>query len=291
MAERFLKAHEARKKGDRRPLQNFVNGWLAEPWVEYEVQREEDAILALRDDRPRGLVPAGDIVAGLTGAVDTHDDGFHYEIRAWGWGLQEESWQVREGFALSFAALEEILFNARYKDIEGNDYFVHFTVIDAMGHRTKEVYDWCVKHRGRVMPLKGEERMRQPYAFSRINTYPGTKKPLPYEITLLRADVNYYKNHLSNKLQVPPADPGAWHMHGDMTEAWAQQMCAEYVNTKGLWECPPSKANEAWDVSVYGLVCADIIGLRFSTQDVLDGHTEKPATPERLRSRWMEGRP
>ena len=55
--------------------------------------------------------------------------------------MELESWQVREGFIDSFAALEKILFEESYKDAEGIDYYVMLVVQDAMGHRTSEVYD------------------------------------------------------------------------------------------------------------------------------------------------------
>ena len=38
-------------------------------------------------------------------AVDTQKNGFFYEIRAWGWGSDLESWQVREGYVGTFEAL------------------------------------------------------------------------------------------------------------------------------------------------------------------------------------------
>jgi hypothetical protein len=41
------------------------------------------------------------------------------------------------------------------------------------------------------------------------------------------------------------------------------QMTAEYVNEKGLWECQTSRDNHAWDVSVYNLVIADVLGIKF----------------------------
>jgi len=252
-----------RSLADKTKLKDFRNKHQALPWLDYTQEREEDKILALRDDRPRGLVPSGDVVSCLTAGVDTQDNGFWYEIRAWGYGLILESWQIREGFIESFEALAQVLFEDSYLDIEGNEYRVRFTVHDAMGHRTAEVYDFARLHRGRLLPFKGEQRMRQPWALSKLDVYPGTNKPIPGGLHLLRADVNFYKNLLAHKLEIAPADPGAWHLHGETTEEWARQMCAEYINDNGLWENPAGRANHAWDCSVYNLVAADYLGVKY----------------------------
>ena len=255
----FLKYNETKKI---QALKDFKNAYCAEPWVVYQVERSEDAILALRDDRPRGVVPGDDVVAGLTVAADTQDNGFWYEVRAWGWGLIQESWQIREGFVPSFEALEQIFFEDEYFDENGKKYIIQGFVIDAMGHRTKEVYQWCSQHR-RVFPFKGEQKMSSPHAFTRRQYYPGTKIPIPGGVNLLRANVNYYKDDLSTRLEIAPADPGAWHLHSETSRNWAEQLTSEYVNEKGLWECPPGKANHGWDVSVYNLVIADVLGIKF----------------------------
>jgi len=258
---------------DKEKLKDFLNAHKAEPWKIYTAEREEDVILQLRDDRPRGRVPAGGIVAGLTAGVDTQADGFYYEIGAWGWGEEQESWQIREGYVTSFKALEQVLWEDVYQDAAGIDYVVQMVVQDAMGGtqrksagvgtRTSEVYDFCRKHRGRIVPFKGEQRMNQRFAYTKLDYYPGTNIAIPGGIQLLRANVTYYKNKLANKLEVAGADPGAWHLHSETEREWARQMCAEYVDENGLWQQIGSRENHAWDVSVYRLVAAAIIGMKF----------------------------
>jgi phage terminase large subunit GpA-like protein len=96
--------------GDKNKLKDFNNKHCALPWLEYKVERKEDRVLMLRDERPMGLVPGDNTVSCLTAGVDTQDNGYWYEVRAWGWGMTLESWQVRAGFVDSFEALEKILF-------------------------------------------------------------------------------------------------------------------------------------------------------------------------------------
>ena len=104
--------------------------------------------------------------------------------------------------------------------------------------------------------------MAHPCGISPQEFYPGTKKPIPGGINLLQADVTLFKNTLFNKLEISPADPGAWHYNSETSFEWARQMCAEAVNEKGLWECKSGAANHGWDCSVYNLVAAEFLGVR-----------------------------
>lgn len=256
IAEQFLKANEAKKKGDRRSLQNFINGWLAEPWIEYEQERKEDQILALRDERPRGLVPSEGVL-GLTAGADVQDNGFFYTVRAWGRSL--ESWLIREGFVDEWDVLQGIL-EGRYQDAEGKEYPIFLAFIDAMGHRTAETYKFC-RGKTRIRPSRGEQRMANPYAVTKVDTYPGTKKPIPGGVRLFRLHSNYYKDMLSGKLAVDPADPGAFHLHSDTSGDYARQMIAEYRDDAGIWQCPDGRPNHYWDCEYLALAAADIIAL------------------------------
>ncbi|MBN2061691.1 MAG: phage terminase large subunit family protein [Deltaproteobacteria bacterium] len=250
---------------DKNKLKDFLNSHKAEPWKDYTQEREENRILLLRDDRPRGIVPGGGIVSCLLAGVDTQDDGFWYEIGAFGWGMDLESWQVREGYVTTFSALEKVLFEDVYMDADENRYVVHLVIQDAMGHRTSEVYDFTRRHRGIVIPSQGVDtyRMTQPHKWSNQEFYPGTNKPIPGGVKLLRFDVNYYKNILAGKLEIHPDDPGTWHLHRETTEEWARHLCAEFINERGMWECPEGRPNHGWDCSVLRILAADILGVRF----------------------------
>ena len=271
-----------RGQKDKTKLRDFMNAYKAEPWVEYTQERKEDYILALRDDRPAGLVPKeADI---LIASIDTQDKGFYYEIRAWKFGSEMDSWLVRYGYVESFSALDQVIFESEYKDIDNNAYIVRFGLIDSQGHRTAEVYDWCRKHRI-IKPIRGERRiLGAPYKVSHIDTYPGTNRKIPGGLQLYRLDTNYYKDMLASKLEILPADPGAWHLHSEVTEDYAKQMTAEYVDEKtGFWVCPEHRANHFWDCAVYNLAAADIFGVKFLRKNVqqqkVKQKTEKPINP------------
>ena len=144
--------------------------------------------------------------------------------------------------------------------------------IDAMGHHTTEVYDFCRAHRGKIYPIQGmKNRSNRPYKYSKIDTYPGSNKVMPGGISLLQLDVNHYKDNLSGKLQVAPLDPGAWNLHSETTRDWAQHLCAEYLDDKkNKWECPSGKANHGWDVSVYNLALADVLAIKILSQKKIE---------------------
>jgi len=260
VTEKFL------KEKYEKSLQNFINGWLAEPWKDYQTTRVEDDMLRLRDDRPAGLVPSSPQISCLTAGVDTQDTGFWYEIRAWGWGMAQDSWQIRAGFVTTFSGLAQVLFEDEYRDVAGDAYHVHFVVQDAMGHRTSEVYDFARLFRGRLVPFQGSQRMKQPYAFSKLDMYPGSNKPIPGGIQLLRGDVTFFKNKLSSLLEIPVNDPGSWRMNRDLTQEWALQMCSEYLDEKGLWQQIGRRANHGWDCSVYNLIAAEVLGVKHWVQ-------------------------
>ncbi len=248
---------------DKNKLKDFMNSYKAEPWIMYTRDRPEDTVRALRDDRPRGLVPGNGIVAAITAGVDTQDDGFFYTIRAWGYGLTQESWLIREGFVTSKAGLAQVLFVDKYLDAAGSEYVVRIVVQDAMGHRTAEVYDFSRLYPGLLFPLKGAGQKNNPITWSIIDFYPGTKKQIPGGVRLLSADVGFFKNSLTGKMEISQSDPGAWHLHREITEEFIRHMTAEYVDDNGKWQVKGSRPQHYWDCSVYDLIAAEILQVKF----------------------------
>ena len=265
---------------DRNKLKYFQTQHAAEPWVDYHAERAEDRILALRDARPEGLVPAGNQTACLVAGVDTQDDGFFYDIWAVAAGPSIEAWQIRYGFVTTQEALIAALFGAHYLDAEGTEYPVRLAVQDAMGHRTAEVYDMARLYPGRLLPSKGHQRKVSPVTWSRIDCYPGTSKPIPGGLRLVNIDTTYFKNALASKLEINPSDMGALHLHSATDYSYATQMCAEYTDEKGVWQCPPGRANHYWDCAVLILAAIEILGVKFwrpAAQQVSAGIIKRPA--------------
>lgn len=244
----------------------FVTQIEAGEYRHHKRQRREDAILALKDDRPEGLVPGGGVVAGLVCGSDTQDNGNYYWIQAVGWGIKPERWLIRSGFVDTDSALAKVVYEDEYRDSDGNLYPVHLMVKDAMGHRTGDVYDFCLSHPGRCVPYKGATGRRpSPYTITTIDRYPGTSKPIPGGVRLYTCDSHFYKDQVAAKLAIKADDPGALHLHAETTEELAQHLCAETVDAHNLWQNAAKRPNHLWDCVMMAFIAEDILQLKFRT--------------------------
>ena len=280
-AASFLRAQKGRLDYITK-LKDFKNAIEALPWKLISAERKESAILALRDERPRGSVPGGGLVAALTAGVDTQDHGFWYEIRAWGYGgveLSMDSWQVREGYTLTFEDLSKILWSDVYADAEGRTYPVLFTLQDCLGHRTSEVYDFCIRNGTRIIPTMGKDVMATMYSWTNLQFYPGGKKSLPGGLKAVHVNTKFFKDRLASLLEIHAGDPGAFRFHSEMNEDWATHYTAEHINEKGLWECSSGKANHLWDCSVLNLVAHEIMGIKYQERPAHKPEIEPPRLP------------
>jgi len=232
-------------------------------------------------------------VAGLVAGVDTQDYGFWYRIRAFGYGgaeLVKESWGVREGYVTTWGALEQVLWKDTYQDEDGNKYIVSMVIQDALGHRTSEVYKFCIRHRGRVFPSFGRQKMAQANTWTNLQYFPGAKKPIPGGLKGINVNTNYYKDELSGLLEISPSDPGAWHENAEFSEAYARHMTSEFMNDKGVWECPSGKDNHLWDCAVLCLCAHDILGMMFWPKADRGQRSEVGAQQKRtVRSKGISG--
>ncbi|MCX5876617.1 MAG: phage terminase large subunit family protein [Deltaproteobacteria bacterium] len=249
----------------------WANGYEA---INYEAEhqdRKEDHILRLVDPAmPRGVVPRDPCCLVLL--VDTQRVGFYYQVWAYGWGRDMETWRVDHGFVEHFDHLKDIAAKT-WLDADGKEYRASAGFIDSGGgtdphqpkhSRTAEVYEFCRMHPF-FRPLKGRRDMAQPWNTTRLDYYPsrqGKKIPIPGGLTLYTINVTMAKNELAAKLQIEPSDPGAFHLHAEVGSDYAQQMCAEYQDERGYWICPRNKPNHHWDISVYGMAGAEILRIR-----------------------------
>lgn len=221
-------------------------------------------ILALCDDRPRGVLPgpSGQVngvprerVAAVLAAVDTQLRYFRYVIRAFGFGEEGESWLVQEGVAPTLQALDELFWNAEYRDSTGRPFKVRAVIIDAMGEpqRTAQVYAWASKNCGRVFPSQGVHAPSTPISYAPQEYFPGVKGDrvkIPGGVLLHKVDTTLFKGTLANRLSINPGDPGSFWLHAeaDHLQAYAREMTAEVWNTeKNLWDNPHGRPNHAWD--------------------------------------------
>lgn len=294
IAAAFLRAMTFTGETRNIELRRFFNNYEAMPSRTYRPKRKTDEILALRDDRPRGLVPEGGRVACLVAGCDTQKTGFWYRIRAIGWGHREESWGVTEGFAPwsgedGFAALNDVLWNHQYKDSHGVAYPIRLVVIDAMGHKAKEVYDWTKLYTGRAHPLQGVFRLPSPVVWSNQERYPGTNIPIPGGVMLARTNVTFFKNVLATKIAGRPEQEPMFHLHAETSEEYARHMVVEeFDENKQVWICDDKDENHLWDCEVYCEAAQYMLQIRQWPKPEKHAHMEED--DEDHGSRLLSGR-
>lgn len=262
---------------------DFANRFEAMPWVNVVATRETATIMALATELDDGLAPEWTDVL-LLGA-DTQDDGLWYEVRAFEFGPQLRSHGLRRGFVDSFSALSDVV-TAVYQCADGRQLQIIRGFIDAMGHRTTEVYDWCRSHR-HIWPIQGVQRLNVPLPDpTKLDRYPGGRS-IPGGLLLQRLDSNVFKDLLAAKLAVNVDDPGAFTFGSGLSESHARQYIAEEVDPKtNYWTCPPGKANHLWDCSTYVMACAYKFGVQFSqNQAAVPVRAARPKPKPRPR-RW-----
>ncbi|MDR2946708.1 MAG: phage terminase large subunit family protein, partial [Candidatus Adiutrix sp.] len=302
VAHAFLRWNKTGRLND---LKNFMNQVKAEPWKEQFSQREDDAVLALCDTRPRGVVPTPEEhddpqrqrppIAALLASVDTQGRYFCYAIRAFAYGSSEESWLVQAGTVPDFDDLVRLFWKSTYKDGLGREHRVRSVIIDAMGTRTKKVYEFCVQHRGRIVPYQGVDRLRVPIQHSSLEYYPddrGNKVRIPAGLTLHRVDTKFFKDDLAARLSIAPDDPGAFHLHSNEKkelDGYAREMCAEvWSDEKDGWINPHGRPNHFWDCEVMIQALAYQLNIRNWKMPEQMQHQSKPAGPPApLRGRPM----
>ena len=179
---------------------------------------------------------------------------------------------IEHGYVASFGQLNDIAFDV-WQDAEGKEYRAKCGWIDSGGginparpkhSRTNEVYRFCSKFKF-WRPLKGKQRIEQNWSDTWMDFYPsreGRREKIDGGLRRYNIDTTLYKDDLATKLMIEPGDPGAIVLDASTTTDYAQQLCAEYQDERGLWQCPSGKDNHQWDILVYAMAAADIMGVR-----------------------------
>ncbi|WP_309412056.1 terminase gpA endonuclease subunit [Desulfobulbus sp.] len=249
----------------------WANGYEAEDYRYEQQDRKEDFILRLRDEnRPRSVVPRG--TCYLAVIVDTQQIGFHYAVMAYGWGEDMPAAKIEHDSVEAFAQLNDIAATV-WKDADGKEYRAMSGWIDSGGgtnplapkhSRTNEVYRFC-KEFPFWRPLKGQRSMENGWLVKLMDFYPsrsGRMEKIPGGLKRYNINVTLYKDELAGKLQKEPGNSGAISLDAGTTSNYAAQLCAEYRDDHGFWHCPKGKANHQWDIWVYAMAAADIVGIR-----------------------------
>ncbi len=281
------------RAGDVSARRDLAHSIKAVDYQEDAAAIEGDFILRLRDDRPEGLVPSVPIAA-ITAVADMQKRGLWFSIRAWGFGLEQESWLLRAGYVDSWESLRRLFYETEFQDVHGGRYVITLRGIDSGGgeseqyvdiSRTGEAYLFACANSGIVL-FKGVRTLASPYRMTVIDRLPGTNKPLPSTPQLYTLNSKHYKDRLAAKIMVDPNSPGAWHLHSGYTAAqlemlhrdpatkmdhnlgeFARQMAAEGKDEKGgFWVNPKNRPNHYWDAAYMEMALVDIAQVKFWKQ-------------------------
>jgi phage terminase large subunit GpA-like protein len=266
-------------------LQNFVNSWLAEPWIENIETPTPAAIENLYGDYCEGEAPAGSVV--LTAAADVQRHYIQVAIR--GWALNGDSGLVLHKQVETFDDLAATVLESSFA-IQGTDtrLRVRLLLVDS-GYRTDEVYEFCRSHAPRARAIKGATHSLQGllYRASRLDLSAAGKR-IPGGLTLWLVDTSYFKDFVARRIQPPQSGVKLprWQVCPTVDAMYAGQVTAEHkisvrsrVSRKitEVWQLKPGqRRNEAWDLEVYNAVGADMSGLKYSVATPKTMVAQKP---------------
>jgi phage terminase large subunit GpA-like protein len=240
-AETYLRALLSNESGK---IQTAVNSQFGELYIDGggEVPPWE-TIFNNRLGYAAGTVP--DEVRYLTVGIDVQKMRLIYVVR--GWGFRGTSWLVKHGELHGSTAEPEIwsdLDTFLTTPIGGR--FIKLAFVDSGfrpgkkdGVPVNRVYEFCRRHRRFVFPTKGSSHtMLRPLVRAQIEvTQQG--KAAKYGLELIRLDTDHWKSFVHEKLVWPHDQPGAWHLHNDVDEAYCRQLVAEVRvlsdNNKPQW--------------------------------------------------------
>ncbi len=268
VVEKFLKSKE------EADLQAFINGWLAEPWVQGYVKMDHDQILEARTDLPPLTVPE-DAIA-LTAGIDRQMRGFYFVVRAWARDLT--SWLIDYGHLASWGEVEAMLFETAYP-IQNSKENMQMPIwragIDTGGtllddatgiSSTEDTYDWLRRNgNGRgclVWGTKGSSTTLAGKLRKTILDKMPSGKPIPGGIALIFLDTHKLKDAYHWRLNEAREEKrcGAY-LHAETTKQYSDQILAEEKRKdkkgKEQWVQIGRRANHYLDCEVIAMACAD----------------------------------
>lgn len=289
LAGDWANAIMAKKVGNVKPLQDYINSQLAEPWKETEKATSRKQLQFHIGTYRQGTVPAG--VQMLSCGVDIQID--HVWVTVDGWGYLSEAWSIFDGRLETgdTSELENLEVLRRFlktpwvsPDNPDIPFFIYRTAID-VGYRPEVIKDFCRQCTElNLMQVRGDDSVRtRPFRATKIAGG-----------TMIRYDLNIreYKNRLYRLLfdsAVP--GPGYWHLSKDTTEETLNHLTSEEqrpVRTRRkqryelIWVLKKEHLpNHLWDCKVYSSFAAELSGAH-SLQSLEE---IKPKQPKKKRGR------
>ena len=273
IVEKFLEAKKERdEKAHLQPLQNFINGWLAEEWKDSLKIATTKKILARKCDLPPLVVPA-DTMA-VTAGIDVQKYGFWFTV--WAWSKTMQSHLVHYGWLESWEDVSRLCFDTMFQVQDSANYMgIWRAGMDIGGGadslygddwtKTEEIITWLRENGQNV--VYGVKGMSSNATGAKVRStildkMPGQKGgPIPGGITIWLIDTLQMKDTFFWRLsQETESDPQKITLHAEVNEDFAKQILAEEKrrSKNGKMEyVQVAKDNHLLAAWVYGHACAD----------------------------------
>jgi len=250
-------------------MQDFLNSYCGLPWKDIVVKKDEEQILAHKNDLPAGVVPR-DAVA-LTCGIDVQMVGFWFTVYAWTKDLSCHL--VQYGYITTWVDVETLVFHTRYQ-VEGQaadrTMGIWRAGIDSGGgksseddwSKTEEVYSWVrTNGRGIVFAIKGASRPQVKKVNPRvIDKMARGNRVIPGGLTLYFLDVNQLKELFHWRLNRTFEETQYMSLNADTGLDYASQILAERKEKdrtgKSQW-VQIRRDNHLFDCSNIAAACAD----------------------------------
>ncbi len=251
-AAAHLKAEET---GDREDKMYFVNHLKAEPYSDEKVERDWQEVLeaAKSSGYARGEIP--DWAVALVAGIDAQRKDMAYiTLFAVGAPPRPRMHMFLESQLAEWEHARDVVVDGTFQ----RDLQVNFALMDAGdGPNYWPIIEWC-RDKKPIYPSKGHPKGATIWWVKKLEQFPDGRR-IPGGQNLYNLQVNLAKFAVSNAMATAPGLPGALTFHSEISKDFARQICAEFVNDKGAWECRSGVANHFWDCVVYAFCAAKII--------------------------------
>lgn len=279
IAQEYVEAVHAARRGNTERLRNFVNSWMGETWdPKPRKTRPHEVAERLAGDEPLGVCPPWSVF--VTGAADVHGDGNDLVWQVCAWGPHARGQVIDYGICDSWDEFERLVRETEYRHADGGRplKIARMGIDSGDGHHTETVYDFCRRVPGCV-PLKGSGtgRFAEFMRVAEVNAVPG--RPQPRRVPLLGSTTTrlllYHVNHERSQRWIQALVEGS--VDRDQPHFWSlcqeaaadgvflDQLIAEYPhderNDNGYFLSKWTRTgdNEQRDLARYNRALADLL--------------------------------
>lgn len=221
----------ALRSGDQETVKTVTNQGFGELWapVGGDVPEWEE-VKRLSLPYRRGEVPDDAVL--LTSGVDVQKNRLVYVVR--GWGARSESWLVDDGELWGATDQEEVwtdladLLGSTYQGLPIRRAFIDSGFRPGKREVLPEhmVYEFCRRNSRVAYATKGFDTRQTPLTVRRIEVNArGMKAKVGLDLVSLDSD--FFKSWVHARVRWPEGQPGGWHLHQDVTEAYCKQIVSE----------------------------------------------------------------